>query len=72
MRIVREAKTKPIRIHDLRATYVTRLIRAGVPLPTVQRLAGHANIATTIDYYNEVNTDDLRAGVAKLRKMVAS
>ena len=30
--------------HDLRRTYVTRLVRAGVPLPTVQKLAGHADI----------------------------
>lgn len=67
-RIVREAGIEPITMHDLRRTYVTRLIRASVPLPTVQKLAGHANITTTIEHYNEVSTDDLRAGVAKLRE----
>ena len=57
-----------VRIHDLRATYVTRLIRAGVPLPTVQKLAGHADIKTTLRFYNWVSDGDLRAGVEKLRR----
>lgn len=53
--------------HDLRRTYITRLIRAGVSLPTVQKLAGHVSINTTLKYYNHVGADDLRAGVEKLR-----
>ena len=46
--------------HDLRRTYVTRLVRAGVPLPTVQAMAGHASIETTLTYRNAVNKDDQR------------
>ena len=65
--IVKAAGVEPITLHDLRRTYCTRLIQAGVPLPTVQRLAGHQNIGTTIDHYNEVADADLRAGVEKLR-----
>lgn len=57
-----------VSLHDLRRTYVTRLIRAGVPLPTVQKLAGHANIQTTLKYYNWVSDDDMRAGVEKLKR----
>jgi len=54
-------------IHDLRRTYITTLIRNGVPLPTVQRLAGHAKIQTTLEYYNAVSEQDRRDAVATLR-----
>lgn len=40
--------------HKLRHQFCTKLISAGVPLTTVSRLAGHADPATTADYY--VNT----------------
>lgn len=55
-------------LHDLRRTCITRLIRADVSLPTVQKLAGHASITTTLWYYNQVNDEDLRAGLAKLSR----
>ena len=69
-RIVAKAGVDHITFHDLRATYVTRLILAGVSLPVVQRLAGHADIKTTIKYYTWVNDSDLRAGVSKLKQGV--
>jgi site-specific recombinase XerD len=37
----------PLTIYFLRHTYCTALLRAGLDLRTVQRLMGHANIATT-------------------------
>ncbi len=40
--------------HKLRHQFCTKLISAGVPLITVSRLAGHADPATTANYY--VNT----------------
>lgn len=55
-----------VTLHDLRRTYITRLILAGVPLPTVQKLAGHTTIATTMTFYTKISRDDLRAGVEKL------
>lgn len=66
------AKVAHITPHDLRRTFVTRLVRAEVPLPTVQKLAGHSTITTTLSYYNQVNADDLQRGMEKLWKARAA
>lgn len=63
-----KAEVKHITPHDLRRTFVTRLVRAEVSLPTVQKLAGHSTIQTTLSYYNQVNADDLLRGMEKLWK----
>lgn len=67
-RIVRKAMVLGLSIHDLRRTYITRQIQAGTPLPTVQRLAGHADIKTTLKFYNLVAEDDLKAAVQPSRR----
>jgi integrase len=38
------------RFHDLRHTYGVAMVKAGIPLPELQRYMGHANIATTMIY----------------------
>jgi integrase len=43
--------------HALRHTFCTRLILKGVPAPVVQRLAGHADLATTMRYVHAGETD---------------
>jgi integrase len=47
---VKSARIPPIRFHDLRHTFATRLIQSGVAITTVQRLLGHANISMTARY----------------------
>lgn len=44
------AKIPPARLHDLRHSYASWLVQAGVPLQEVQRLLGHASIITTQRY----------------------
>ncbi len=70
-RIRKQAAAIDVTIHDLRRTYVARLIRAGVPLPTVQELAGHRNITTTVEYYNWVSKSDKRAAMEKLSQVAS-
>jgi site-specific recombinase XerD len=38
------------RVHDLRHTYATLLLNAGMPITTLQKLLGHDRIATTLLY----------------------
>lgn len=49
--------------HLWRHTYATELVRAGVDVHVVQRLLGHANIASTVAY-THLALDDLQATVA--------
>lgn len=43
----------------LRHTYATRLVHASVRLDVVQRMMGHANIQTTLDYYAGIAPGEL-------------
>ncbi|HEY3987973.1 MAG TPA: site-specific integrase [Acidobacteriaceae bacterium] len=38
------------RVHRFRATYITELLRSGVDIRTVQALAGHKSLASTMKY----------------------
>jgi integrase/recombinase XerD len=53
-------------IHSLRKTYVTDLLRQGVPVKVVQQLARHKCIEVTMAIYAEVFTVDLVRGVEQL------
>jgi site-specific recombinase XerD len=53
------------RLHDCRHFFVTELFRLGVGGPTVQRLAGHANLSTT-QIYAHVAGVDLEAAIERL------
>jgi integrase len=41
---------RPFRLYDLRHTALTRMAMAGVDLPTLRELAGHASIQMTMRY----------------------
>jgi integrase len=53
-RIARRAGVPIVRLHDLRHTHATLLIKAGVPVKVVSERLGHATPAFTIQTYQHV------------------
>jgi integrase len=54
-------RTARLSIHDGRHTCASLLLAAGWPLPNVQKLLGHSNIATTAIYLHALPDDDALA-----------
>lgn len=52
--------------HLLRHTFCTRLCENETGLKLIQEIMGHADISTTMDVYNESNTDRKKASFARL------
>ena len=52
--LLARAKLDRIRLHDLRHTAATLMLRAGVQLKVVSETLGHASIALTGDLYGHV------------------
>jgi integrase len=55
----------PFRYHDLRHTFCSRLVGAGVPLLEVQQLAGHKSYSTTLRYAH-LSPDHRKRAVEKV------
>lgn len=65
---VERAKVGHVRIHDLRHTYASWLLQAGVGIAEVSRLLGHQDIKTTMRYAHlaEPNRDVVAAAIPAL------
>ena len=63
---VTRAKLKDVVIHDLRRTYGSNCVMAGVSLATVQKWMGHASIITTIKHYGHLTESFRKEEVKKL------
>lgn len=59
-----------LRLHDLRHTFATRLIHAGVDVFTVQKILGHSTITMTMRYVHSFEPE-MRAAVARLDEKFA-
>ena len=57
---------RPLRFHDLRHTTATLLLKAGVPLATVQRILRHSDPAITTEVYGHLDVEDMRKGLDQL------
>ena len=53
-RLGARAGLSPIRLHDLRHSYATAALTAGVPVKVVSDRLGHANVGITSDLYMHV------------------
>src|SRR5207245_1486448 len=56
-------RVRPIRFYDLRHTTATLLLKAGVPLATVQRVLRHSDPNLTAGTYGHLDLDDVRSGL---------
>jgi integrase len=63
--LLREAKIEGFRFHDLRHHFASKLVMAGTPLYTVQRLLGHHSPLMTAKYAH-LSPDHQAAAVERL------
>lgn len=63
---VGEALNVHIHPHMLRHTFCTRLLKNGVDITTVSKLAGHANLNTTIKHYINISKEEKQHAVERL------
>ena len=71
-KVLKAAGLRKIRPHDLRHTYATLAIQAGVPLLTVSRQLGHASISTTADIYGHAVPGGNQAAADVLEAVLTS
>ena len=62
---VKKADVKDFHFHDLRHTFASRLVMAGVDIRTVQELLGHKSITVTMKY-SHLADDHRKAAVEKM------
>ena len=71
-RIVARASVPKIRLHDIRHTHGTLLIKAGVPVKVVSERLGHSNPAFTIDTYQHILPGMQAEAARSFESLVAS
>jgi integrase len=64
--------SRPYRFHDLRVSFCTNLVAAGVEAPTLMKLARHRSIATTMKYYRGRTDDADRRALERMFAAVES
>ena len=65
-----EAGIDDVRLHDLRHTYASVALRSGETVPTIARLLGHNDPATTLKY-THLNHEAVREAVAAIAPILA-
>lgn len=70
---VREAlKLPPIRLHDLRGSYLTWLAEAGVDLKTASELAGHSDVRITAQIYQRATARTRQQAADAIRRVLGA
>ncbi|ALY08091.1 putative integrase [Bacillus phage vB_BhaS-171] len=69
-RLTGETDLPKINFHDLRATHITMLLDAGVPVHIVAKRVGHSDISMTLNVYSRVHDDQLRGSSTKIEEIL--
>lgn len=65
--VIRLGLDPDLTVHDLKRTYISRLVNSGASEGQVHVLAHHKSFQTTLDYYTSFNVGTLRETLAKSR-----
>ena len=69
---LKRAGLPAVRAYDLRHSYATLLLAAGVNIKEISTLLGHASIALTLDVYSHLLPGQLETATAKLGHLFAA
>jgi integrase len=64
-RACRAAGLSNLRVHDLRRTYASAMLAAGIPLATIARSLGHSALSKAVEVYARLNLDSIRTAVER-------
>jgi integrase len=65
--ILKKAGVPRARLHDLRGTFITRIIRQTKNPKLAAALAGHKSLQTALQHYARVSQEDLKATLRSLK-----
>lgn len=71
-RMEKKAGVRHIRIHDLRHSFASNLINAGVPITTVSKLCGHASTELTYRIYSHLFPETGAEAVDAMNKYISN
>jgi integrase len=63
------AEVEGLRMHDLRATFITRMIEAGMPAEEVSKISGHSQIQTLYSHYLRITNEAIGRAAELLNQM---
>jgi integrase len=69
-RVVRHARLRRIRLHDLRHTHATIAVKAGVPVKVISERLGHESLAFTLKQYAHVVPGMQAEAAAQIAELV--
>ncbi len=70
-RWLEKAGLPKVRLHDLRHTHATLLLKRGVPAKLVQERLGHSSITMTLDLYSHVTPEMAKLAAESLNGLLS-
>ena len=68
--VLQRADCKRVRFHDLRHTFATMALSAGMDIKTLSATIGHISSATTLDIYSHVTNDMQRKAAERIENKI--